>query len=35
VHTPCPAQLPLDCQLPVESHVCVSVPQLPHETALV
>jgi hypothetical protein len=35
VQTPCPAQLPLDFQLPVESHVCVSVPQLPHDTALV
>jgi hypothetical protein len=35
VHTPCPEQLPLGCQLPVGSHVCVSMPQLPHETALV
>jgi hypothetical protein len=35
VHTPCPAQLPLDCQLPLELHVCVSVPQLPHATLFV
>jgi hypothetical protein len=35
VHVPCPLQLPLDFQLPVESHDCVSVPQLPHDTGFV
>jgi len=34
VHVPVPEQLPLD-QLPVESHVSVSVPQLPHDTEFV
>jgi hypothetical protein len=34
VHVPCPTQLPL-AQLPVESHVSVLVPQLPHATGFV
>ena len=33
--TPCPSQLPLVCHEPLASHVCVSVPQLPHGTGLV
>jgi hypothetical protein len=34
-HAPWPAQLPLVCQAPVDAHVCVSVPHLPHATGLV
>jgi hypothetical protein len=32
--TPWPVQLPF-CKLPLALHVCVSVPQLPHETVFV
>jgi hypothetical protein len=34
-HAPWPEQLPLLCQLPVDVHVWVSIPQLPHGTGCV
>jgi hypothetical protein len=35
MHAPCPEQVPLLCQLPLDVHVCVSIPQLPHGTGCV
>jgi hypothetical protein len=34
-HAPCVEHVPLLCQVPLDVHVCVSIPQLPHGTGCV